>query len=288
MVAAAPVVLRIGSCAFADARPLLAQHYAIGLPARVCCTLGAWIENDLIGVLTVSHPTLNARWRALAWPGVFDTRDKRERARLLNEQVRRISRVVVLHRFRGMGIATALVRAYLRRPLTSKTEVVAAMGEFCSCFAQAGMRAIECGPIERDVKLAAALKKMRIAPELLADEHVVQVLARDAAFVKAMRAWANASGATRKFLKRMDEIEALAPMAARAVMAGPPRVWATEDVRSSECGVGGARNSELGVRSGAESGSAASHVNYQHPFGVRGARRMFRGCRSKTRSTPGY
>ena len=214
----------------------------------MCCTLGAWIESNLVGVLTVSHPTLNDRWRALAWPGVFDTRDKRERARLLNEQVRRISRVVVRPRFRGMGIATSLVRAYLRRPLTSKTEVVAAMGEFCSCFEQAGMRAIECSPIERDVKLATALKKMRLAPELLADEHVVQVLSRDAAFDKAIRAWANASGATRKLLKHLDSVETLAPMAARAVIAGPPRVWAGE-LRISDCGFGNGRSAELGARS---------------------------------------
>jgi len=225
----------------ADARLLLSRHYASGLPARVCLTLGAWLDAEkadgshepqptLVGVLTVSHPTLNDRWRALAWPGVFETRDKRERAKLLNAQVRRISRVVVLPRFRGMGIATALVRAYLRRPLTARTEVVAAMGEWCRCFEQAGMRAIECPPIERDVRLASALKQLRIAPELLADEHVVQVLLRDESFVKAIRAWANAAGATRKVLRRPEAIEALAPIAARAVVSirEPARVWVAE------------------------------------------------------------
>jgi len=249
MITASPIVLRIGVCSLSDARPLLARHYASGMPARVCLTLGAWLDEEkphgtyepfgtheslgkstLVGVLTVSHPTLNDRWRALAWPGAFDTRDKRERATLLNAQVRRISRVVVLPRFRGMGIATALVRAYLRRPITKRTEVVAAMGEWCRCFEQAGMRPVECAPIERDVKLAAALKQLRIAPELLADEHVVQVLVRDESFVKAIRAWANAAGATRKVLRRPEAIEALAPIAARAVVSirEPARVWVSE------------------------------------------------------------
>lgn len=241
MITSAPTVLRIGPCSLTDARALLARHYAPGMPARVCLMLGAWLDAGtadwpqeahptLVGVLTVSHPTLNDRWRALAWPGVFDMRDKRERAHKLNAEVRRISRVVVPPRFRGMGIATALVRAYLRRPLTKRTEVIAAMGEWCRCFEQAGMRAVECSPIERDVKLAAALKQLRIAPELLADEHVVQVLVRDESFVKAIRAWANAAGATRKVLRRPEAIEALAPIAARAVVGirEPARVWVSE------------------------------------------------------------
>jgi GNAT superfamily N-acetyltransferase len=258
MITSAPTVLRIGPCPLADARSLLSRHYASGMPARVCLTLGAWLDADqshgahrldasskeqtLVGVLTVSHPTLNDRWRNLAWPGVFDTPDKRERAQLLNAEVRRISRVVVLPRFRGMGIATALVRAYLRRPLTKRTAVVAAMGEWCRCFEHAGMRPVECPPIERDVKLATALKRLRIAPELLADEHVVQVLSRDPSFVQAIRAWANAAGATRKVLKRADAVEALAPTAARAVgsIREPSHVWVGErrkcGVRNSECG----------------------------------------------------
>jgi len=236
MLTARPKVLRIGVCTMTDARPLLSRHYASGMPARVCRVLGAWLEvgngadPTLVGVLTVSHPTLNDRWRSIAWPGVFDTRDKRERARLLNENVRRISRVVVLPRFRGMGIATALVRAYLRRPLTKNTEVVAAMGDFCGCFASAGMRAVECEAIARDVVFAAELKRLRVAPETLADERAVKRLSRDERFVKAIRAWANAAGATRKFLKRADLVDALAPVAARAVVSirELTRVWVSE------------------------------------------------------------
>jgi len=241
MITSPPTVLRIGPCSLTDARPLLARHYAAGMPARVCLMLGAWLDAEtadgpqeahstLVGVLTVSHPTLNDRWRALAWPGVFDMPSKRDRAHKLNAEVRRISRVVVLPRFRGMGIATALVRAYLRRPLTKRTEVVAAMGAWCRCFEQAGMRAVACAPVERDVKLAAALKRLRIAPELLADEHVVRVLERDASFVRVIRAWANAAGATRKMLRCADAVEMLAPIAARAVVSirEPARVWVVE------------------------------------------------------------
>jgi len=265
MICLPPKVLRIGVCSLTEARPLLARHYASGMPARVCRVLGAWLEvgkgtdrtkkahkshsePTLVGVLTVSHPTLNDRWRARAWPGVFDIGEKRERAHALNASVRRISRVVVLPRFRGMGIATALVRAYLRRPLTTHTEVVAAMGDLCGCFTSAGMRAVDCEAVARDVALASALKKMRIAPESLADERVVQRLSRDERFVQAIRAWANAAGGTRKVLKRADAVEVLAPVAARAVVSirEPARVWVSE--RNMERGTRSAERRTCGIK----------------------------------------
>ncbi|MGH7244800.1 MAG: GNAT family N-acetyltransferase [Phycisphaerales bacterium] len=261
MLNSRPCVVRIGRCTLAEAKPLLARHYAAGAPARVCCLLGAWMESErggeLVGVLAVSHPTLNDRWREIAWPGVFAIPDKRERAQKLNETVRRISRVVVLPRHRGRGIASALVDAYLRRPLTDRTEVVAAMGDLCRCFERAGMRAVECAPVERDVTLAAALKRLRIAPELLADERAVEKLSRDEEFVRAMRRWANAAGGTRKALRGSDAMQNLAPVAARAAMSirAGARVWVSDGggkcgMRISECGMKGeTRSADLGARS---------------------------------------
>lgn len=62
------------------------------------------------GVLLLSLPVLNARWRAVAWPVLFADIGKREAARRANAHVRTISRVVVDPRFRGRGIGSALVR----------------------------------------------------------------------------------------------------------------------------------------------------------------------------------
>lgn len=258
------VIARIGACTMDDARGLLAFHYASGQPARVCRMLGAWIDtggsSELVGVLTVSHATLNDRWRGAAWPGVFDGLGKRERVLRLNAEVRRISRVVVDFRWRGMGIATALVCAYLRKPLTARTEAVAAMGSFCRCFERAGMRSVACAVPIRDEKLAKELRRMRIAPEMLADERAVARGSRDGVFVRAMRRWANSAGATRKCLVRAEWLQEIAPAAARAVLAirQPERVWVAEQLsvlsgrpgekaergRSSECGMEGRRRTE--------------------------------------------
>src|SRR5205823_1709377 len=111
----------------------------------------------LAAVLVVSMPTLNGRWRELAWPGRFCGGDQRACARRLNEEVRTISRVIVEPRWRGLGVATRLVREYLRSPLTEKTEAAAAMGVCCPFFEAAGMRAWRLEPDRRGVRLLGAL-----------------------------------------------------------------------------------------------------------------------------------
>ncbi|MBX3388054.1 MAG: GNAT family N-acetyltransferase [Phycisphaeraceae bacterium] len=240
-----PTVLRIGTCTREEAGELLADHYAPGSPTRVCALLGARLEiageTRLVGVLAVTYPTLNDRWREKAWPGVYDIADKRERAKKLNATVRRIARVVVVPQQRGRGIATALVRAYLRRPLTERTEAVAAMGDFCGCFASAGMRAVECAPSERDTRLARALKELRIRPETLADDRAAERLLANGEFVRAIRAWANSAGATRKWLERADAIQMLAPMAARGVVEKKRVVWVAEAGAGRDKGAEGQR-----------------------------------------------
>lgn len=242
-----PTVLRIGACTREEAGEFLADHYAPGGVTSVCALLGAWLEIEgtarLVGALAATYPTLNDGWRERAWPGVYEIADKRERAKKLNATVRRIARVVVVPQQRGRGVATALVRAYLRRPLTERTEAVAAMGDFCGCFASAGMRAVECEPSGRDARLARALKALRIRPESLADDRAAEKLAANEQFARAIRAWANSAGATRKWLKRADAIQMLAPMAARGVIEKKRLVWVGERSEERDNGAEGQRGS---------------------------------------------
>ncbi len=83
--------------------------------------LRALVEQQLAGVLVVSMPTLNGRWRHAAWPDVdWAAGGRTAAARRLNLRVRTISRVIVEPRCRGMGVATKLVRSYLAGPLTAR------------------------------------------------------------------------------------------------------------------------------------------------------------------------
>ncbi|GIW74672.1 MAG: hypothetical protein KatS3mg103_1194 [Phycisphaerales bacterium] len=148
----------------ADLDRLARFHYAAGRPGPIACVLRAVHDGQAVGVLVVSMPTLNGRWRAIAWPGDYDTPDQRENARRLNRQVRLISRVIVEPRFRGRGLAVALVRAYLRDPCTVRTEALAAMAHACPFFERAGMRRIDLPLSKADARLLRALRRHSVEP----------------------------------------------------------------------------------------------------------------------------
>lgn len=154
-------------------------------------------ERPIAGVLVVSMPALNGPWRGVAWPGLCESGDKREDARRLNAQVRTISRVVVEPRWRGLGVATRLVRAYLDDPLTQRTEAIAAMGACCPLFAAAGMREVAAPRSRRDARLLRALAGEGVEPWQLADAACLRRLESSGALASELRIWADAARGTR-------------------------------------------------------------------------------------------
>jgi GNAT superfamily N-acetyltransferase len=148
-----------------DYDALARHHYRADRPAtfvRVLVLLGG-IDEPPAAVLVVSMPTLNGSWRAAAFPALAPLlRDKRASARWINANLRAISRVVVDPRWRGLGLAKRIVRAYLRRPCTRFTEAIAAMGAFNPFFERAGMRPFACAIPAPDARLLDALAHARM------------------------------------------------------------------------------------------------------------------------------
>lgn len=149
----APLGVEYGACSWGECAGLLRYHYRGAKPAMVARVLGARVGGEVVGALMVSMPTLNGVWRRASWGDRYSSGDRRACARRLNAEVRRISRVVVDARWRGVGIAKGLVRAYLDAPLTARTEAVAAMGAACPFFERAGMRARRIPAGHRDARL---------------------------------------------------------------------------------------------------------------------------------------
>lgn len=253
----------------ADYHAMARWHYRAGRPATCVLVLTAWWWPAgqhtrgagtspvplRAGVLVVSMPTLNARWRPRATVGTSDHTDRAAAARWLNcpvHGVRCISRVVTDPRVRGLGVATMLVAAYLRRPLTTRTEAVAAMGPYSGFFARAGMT--PCGssgiaaqalaPSRRDAALTAALSRHRwrtgtrgIRPWQLTDAAwVARRAAGDPALADALRRWCRASRATAGVARgracKRPHLQAIVAAAAKTVgtrtiayIAGPG--WGT-------------------------------------------------------------
>ncbi len=109
--------------------------------------------------------------------------------------------MIVGARFRGLGIATRLVRAYLAGPLTPRTEAVAAMGRVCPFFEAAGMTPYPLA-LARDARLLDALASLSLEfPwEVLAPGAASGAIARAPWLAREARIWANGSRASRRHL----------------------------------------------------------------------------------------
>ena len=208
-----------------DYAALARHHYRAGPPATCAGVLRMVDPHDGLGggpvaVLVASMPTLNATWRELAWPGRYRTGDKRADAKRINAELRTLSRVVVDPRWRGLGVAGRLVRAYLADPLTVATEAVAAMGTVCPFFASAGMRAYRLPPSRRDARLADALAGVGAEPWELLDDERAGRLAGLTLIERELRLWARASKATHRFAEKpVHELVKLAALSTDGMVA---------------------------------------------------------------------
>lgn len=184
------VIIELGTSD--DYRCLAAFHYRSGPPATVARVLRAvdvGADGQLAGVLVVSYPALWGTWRRAVWPGRFETGDLSTDARLINRDIRAISRVVVDPRYRGLGIAAGLVRTYLANPCTPLTEAVTSMGRWCPFFQAAGMTPHELAIPRRDRDLMAVLSRARIRPWQLLDAATARRAARMPSLRRAFEHW---------------------------------------------------------------------------------------------------
>ncbi len=172
----AALTLRSGR--LADYLALSEHHYRAGRPAtatrvlvlehRRSSAVGRFLrrrdEARIAAVLVESMPALNCRLRDFALNGRFGSiANLRQRATLLNAEMRCISRVVVHPQWRGLGLAGRLVCEALATAATPFTEALAAMGHVNPFFERAGMIAYRRARHEHDARLIAALSSAGFA-----------------------------------------------------------------------------------------------------------------------------
>ena len=146
---------------FEDYRELERFHY---LTKRPAVRAGVWrvryveqfaIENRqlssanclnarcvAVGVLGYPTPSCAARQRTLRLRGA---RYARRKIRWLNANLRTISRVIVHPQFRGVGVASELVRVICADSGVRYVEAMATMGRVVPFFEKGGMRRIDAG-----------------------------------------------------------------------------------------------------------------------------------------------
>ena len=95
----------------------------------------------VVAVAVLSYPCLNSAARDAALG--LSHLAPRDKIAFVNENVRTISRVIVHPQFRGVGLASRLVRYVCDRCPTRWVEAYAAMGRVHPFFEKGGMRRVE-------------------------------------------------------------------------------------------------------------------------------------------------
>jgi hypothetical protein len=199
-------------------------HYRGGTPRAVDRVLVATLDDQPAGILVAARPVLNASWRTSAWPdGPWSRRT--DAATFVNRHVRRIARVVVDPRVRGLGVGAALVRDYLASPCTPRTEVVASMARSSPLFTRCGMREVHIDEPARHRTLRRDLAALGIAPwELIDVTAARRLLEGQPAFRRVIERWASGSRHSRHALTHLDLLERAAVQAA-SLVSWPARAF---------------------------------------------------------------
>ncbi|MEM1165091.1 MAG: AAA family ATPase [Planctomycetota bacterium] len=219
--------LAIGLADTSTYRALARYHYRPSPPAGAVRCRAAHDEatGELAGVLITAMPSLNSSWRRHAWGDRYATGDKRADAKRINAEIRRIARVVIDPRYRGLGLAARLVRAELADPLTPRTEAMAAMGTTCPFFERAGMTPYHTPAPAHHARLLDALAYLGIEPWRLADPAGVWTRATINTSIRRffedeLARWTRAP-TTPKHLRRTDDPREALRCACRSIATAP-------------------------------------------------------------------
>jgi len=112
--------------------------------------------------------------RNIATGHIFAGLDRSTQLALINTNIRRISRVIIDPRFRGLGLACRLVRETMPLVNVPIVEALAVMGLVNPFFEKAGMKAYKAKPSAASVQFVEALSIIGIEQAGLIDPLLVQ------------------------------------------------------------------------------------------------------------------
>jgi len=174
--------LRIVRGCLDDYKRFAGFHYRGGRPGPVASvfvlrsdgTLGDIEPETAVGVIvyTMAGPVLEMR--NVATDNFFADLDRDTQLALVNKNIRRISRVIIEPRFRGLGLASHLVHETMPRMNVPIIEAVAIMGWVNPFFEKAGMTAFASEQPARTVQLIEAFSFLGIEAEQLIEPDKVQ------------------------------------------------------------------------------------------------------------------
>jgi GNAT superfamily N-acetyltransferase len=126
-----------------------------------------------IGVIVYAMPQLALELRNIAMNNMFTGFDRSTGLALVNKNIRCIARVIIEPRFRGLGLASRLVRETMPQMQMPIIEALAVMGLVNPFFEKAGMTAYTAKLPARCVRFVEALSLVGIERAELIDENRV-------------------------------------------------------------------------------------------------------------------
>ncbi len=127
-----------------------------------------------VGVIVYTMPSPSLELRNVATNNFFAGFDKSTQLALFNKNIRCISRVIIEPRFRGLGLASRLVRQTMPEMNVPVIEAMAVMGLVNPFFEKAGMKAYTANMPVRCIQLIEALSIVGIEQRELIHPQRVQ------------------------------------------------------------------------------------------------------------------
>lgn len=130
---------------FDDYKKLAAFHYKGEKVGGITDIFKAEVNGELVGVIVYTLSYLYLRPRNIALPHLLDLlrKDKDRYHEYVNKNIRRISRVIVIPKYRGIGLGVKLVKETMPLVGVKYIETLAVMARYNPFFEHAGMRRIE-------------------------------------------------------------------------------------------------------------------------------------------------
>ncbi|MHC4115992.1 MAG: hypothetical protein ACYSWO_00650 [Planctomycetota bacterium] len=165
-----------------DYRRLAHYHYRDSRPGPVAAIFALkpgpktalWSHTPTLGVIVYSMPVPDVELRDIATGGLFAGFDRSTKCTLLNKHIRCITRLIVDARFRGLGLASRIIRETMPRMEVPIIEAMAVMGLVNPFLERAGMKAYRAETPVRSVRLIEAFSAVGIEGKQLVDPQKIQ------------------------------------------------------------------------------------------------------------------
>jgi predicted GNAT family N-acyltransferase len=149
-------------------------HYRSNRLTAYAALFAMRLANETVGVIVYTMPSPGLELRNVAVGNIFTGLDRQTQLALINRNIRCIGRVIIEPRFRGLGLASRLVRQTMPQMNVPIVEALAVMGLVNPFFEKAGMTAYRAPMPARCVQLIEAFSIVGVEKNMLIDPQKVQ------------------------------------------------------------------------------------------------------------------